>query len=111
MDTEWHRITCFNGLGKTVAEHCEKGMKVLVHGRIHYSKWIDSMGNDRYGCEIIAEKVDLPRAARSRPRPKTPSWSTATTRFRSEERDLPLEPGGETRRFRAISAQTVRPSR
>ena len=26
MDTEWHRITCFNGLGKTVAEHCEKGM-------------------------------------------------------------------------------------
>ncbi len=28
-------ITCFNGLGKTVAEHCEKGMKVLVHGRIH----------------------------------------------------------------------------
>jgi single-stranded DNA-binding protein len=28
MDTEWHRITCFNGLGKTVAEHCEKGMKV-----------------------------------------------------------------------------------
>ncbi len=34
MDTEWHRITCFNGLGKTIAEHCEKGMKVLVHGRI-----------------------------------------------------------------------------
>ena len=37
MDTEWHRITCFNGLGKTVAEHCEKGMKVLVQGRIHYT--------------------------------------------------------------------------
>jgi single-strand DNA-binding protein len=34
-------------------------MKVLVHGRIHYTKWIDSMGNDRYGCEIIAEKVDF----------------------------------------------------
>ena len=32
MDTEWHRITCFNGLGKSVAEHCEKGMKVMVHG-------------------------------------------------------------------------------
>ena len=68
MDTEWHRITCFNGLGKTVAEHCEKGMKVLVHGRIHYTKWIDSMGNDRYGCEIIAEKVDFlsrPKSAES----------------------------------------------
>ena len=93
MDTEWHRITCFNGLGKTVAEHCEKGMKVLVHGRIHYTKWIDSMGNDRYGCEIIAEKVDLPQAARSRPRPKTPSWSTATTRSRSEKNGV-FQPGG-----------------
>ena len=30
MDTEWHRITCFNGLGKSVAENCEKGMKVLI---------------------------------------------------------------------------------
>ena len=59
QDTEWHRITCFNGLGKTVAEHCEKGMKVLVHGRIHYTKWTDATGTDRYGCEIIAEKVDF----------------------------------------------------
>ena len=24
MDTEWHRITCFNGLGKPVAAHGEK---------------------------------------------------------------------------------------
>ena len=59
MDTEWHRITCFNGLGKTVAGYCEKGMKVMVHGRIHYTKWTDATGTDRYGCEIIAEKVDF----------------------------------------------------
>ena len=59
MDTEWHRITCFNGLGKTVADNCEKGMKVMVHGRIHYTKWTDQNGIDRYGCEIIAEQVDF----------------------------------------------------
>ena len=59
MDTEWHRITCFNGLGKSVAENCEKGMKVLVRGRIHYTKWKDQQGNDRYGSEIIAETVDF----------------------------------------------------
>jgi single-strand DNA-binding protein len=34
-------------------------MKVLVRGRIHYSKWTDKDGNDRYGCEIIAETVDF----------------------------------------------------
>ncbi|WP_120632598.1 single-stranded DNA-binding protein [Ruegeria sp. EL01] len=59
QDTEWHRITCFNGLGKTVQEHCEAGMKVMVRGRIHYTKWTDSTGVDRYGCEIIAETVDF----------------------------------------------------
>jgi len=43
-------------------------LPLLVHGRIHYTKWIDSMGNDRYGCEIIAEKVDFlsrPKSAES----------------------------------------------
>ncbi len=59
QDTEWHRITAFNGLGKTIQQHCEKGMKVLVRGRIHYTKWTDQQGVDRYGCEIIAETVDL----------------------------------------------------
>ncbi|GAA5666614.1 single-stranded DNA-binding protein [Brucella sp. NBRC 14130] len=59
QDTEWHRITAFNGLGKTIQEYCEKGMKVLVRGRIHYTKWTDQQGNDRYGYEIIAETVDF----------------------------------------------------
>ena len=59
QDTEWHRITCFNGLGKTIQEHCKQGMKVLVRGRIHYTKWTDQQGVDRYGCEIIAETVDF----------------------------------------------------
>ena len=59
QDTEWHRITCFNGLGKTVEEHCQKGMKILVRGRIHYTKWTDTAGVERYGCEIIAETIDF----------------------------------------------------
>jgi single-strand DNA-binding protein len=49
MDTEWHRITCFNGLGKSVAENCEKGMKVLVQGRIHYTKWTDVLSDNHHG--------------------------------------------------------------
>jgi len=59
MDTEWHRITCFNGLGKTVAQYATKGMLVSVRGRIHYSKWTDREGVERYGCEIIAEDVQF----------------------------------------------------
>ena len=58
-ETEWHRITCFNGVGKCVAEHVTKGAMVMITGRIHCSRWTDSEGQTRYGCEIIAEQVDF----------------------------------------------------
>ena len=58
-DTEWHRIICFNGLGRVVQDRCGKGSKVLVRGRIHYTRWTDAAGVDRFGCEIIAENVDF----------------------------------------------------
>lgn len=58
-ETEWHRITCFNGVGKSVAEHVTKGALVMVTGRIHYTPWTDKAGQFRYGCEIIAEQVDF----------------------------------------------------
>ncbi|MCB1387926.1 MAG: hypothetical protein KDK12_02030 [Rhodobacteraceae bacterium] len=41
-------MTCSNGAGKTAAEHCEKGMKTLAHGRVRHTEWIDRMGNDRH---------------------------------------------------------------
>ena len=56
-DTEWHRITCFNGIAKTVAEYVEKGQKVMVRGRIHYTRWNDQENIERYGVEIIADEV------------------------------------------------------
>lgn len=56
-DTEWHRITCFNGVGKTVAQYVDKGQKVMVRGRIHYTRWTDNESIERYGVEIIADEV------------------------------------------------------
>ena len=64
-DTEWHRITCFNGLGQNVAKYCIKGQLVTVEGRIHYTQWEDQSGTKRYGCEIIADKVDFLTKGRS----------------------------------------------
>jgi hypothetical protein len=49
----------FNGVGKCVAEHITKGAMVMVTGRIHFTRWTDSEGQTRCGCEIIAEQVDL----------------------------------------------------
>ena len=56
-DTEWHRITCFSGVGQTVAQYVEKGQKVMVRGRIHYTRWTDDQNIERYGVEIIADEV------------------------------------------------------
>ena len=57
--TEWHRVTCFNGLGKTVAQYARKGMLVSVRGRLHNTKWTDKDGIERYGYEIIADDVQF----------------------------------------------------
>jgi single-strand DNA-binding protein len=58
-DSEFHRITCFNGFGQNVAKFCSKGQLVTVEGRIHYAQWEGQSGTKRYGCEIIADKVDF----------------------------------------------------
>lgn len=57
--TEWHRVTAFNGLGKTVGQYVRKGMKVSVQGRLHYSKWTDRDGQTRYGVDIYASEVEF----------------------------------------------------
>ena len=58
-ETEWHRVTCFNGLGKNVAKYTRKGSKVSVQGRLHYSKWQAQDGTDRYGVEIYADEINF----------------------------------------------------
>jgi len=58
-DAEFHKITVFNGMGMGVRQHKSKGDQLAVTGRIHYTKWTDQDGNDRYGCEIIADNVEF----------------------------------------------------
>ncbi|MEA3390350.1 single-stranded DNA-binding protein [Sphingopyxis indica] len=86
QDTEWHRITAFNGLGKTVQAHCTTGMKVLVRGRIHYTEWNDQQGVKRYGCEIIAETIDF----LSRGRPAQDNGGDAGSGSYDTDDDIPF---------------------
>ena len=57
-ETEWHHSTCFNGIGKSVVARVAKGAMIMVTGRIHYTKWADKDGTDRYGCEILPMNVE-----------------------------------------------------
>jgi single-strand DNA-binding protein len=56
-DAEFHKVTVFNGMGLPLREHKKKGDQLAVTGRIHYSRWKDADGTERYGTEIIAENV------------------------------------------------------
>lgn len=44
-------------MGLPLREHKKKGDQLAVTGRIHYSRWKDADGTERYGTEIIAENV------------------------------------------------------
>jgi len=58
-ETEWHRITFFNGRADTVAKHVRKGMKISVQGRIHYTSWVGEDGAKKYGTEILADDFEF----------------------------------------------------
>lgn len=59
-------MTCFNGLAKTVGQYCSKGQLVSVQGRLHYTQWEDQDGVKRYGCEVLADKIDFLSRASNR---------------------------------------------
>lgn len=58
-ETEFHKVTCFNGLGRAVSQNRKKGDLIAIEGRLHYTRWQDAEGKDRYGCEVIAERVEF----------------------------------------------------
>ena len=58
-ETEFHKVTCFNGLAKAVSEHRAKGDLIAIEGRLHYTSWTDKEGTKRYGCEIIADRAEF----------------------------------------------------
>ena len=56
-ETEWHKVTVFGKTAENCAKYLKKGRQVFVEGRIHYSKYKDKDGNERYGVEVVADDV------------------------------------------------------
>ncbi len=55
---EWHRVVCWEQLADR-AMGIDTGDKVFVSGQLRYSRWTDSGGAKRFGCEVVASKLDL----------------------------------------------------
>lgn len=69
--TEWHRIVCFNGVGKSVEAIVIKGQKVAVDGSLRNQKWTDKDGVERYSYDITADSVIFLSQGRQRPQSET----------------------------------------
>ena len=50
---EWHRVCLFGKLAEVISQHCEKGSKLYVEGRLQTRKWQAKDGQDRYTTEIV----------------------------------------------------------
>jgi len=57
--TDWHKITFFDKLARTVEEYVTKGQELYVEGRIKYSKWTDKEGVEKWKTEIIAHHMQM----------------------------------------------------
>ena len=51
--TEWHRVSVFGKLAEVISNHCNKGSKVYIEGKLQTRKYQDKSGTDRYIVEII----------------------------------------------------------
>ena len=73
-ETEYHKVTCFNGLAKAIAGNRKKGDLIAIEGRLHYTRWQDSDGtarslhDDPFGSPVRYASL-VPIAPAYRPRP------------------------------------------
>lgn len=59
IDTEWHRVICWEGRNIAGLQNLQKGARVLVEGRIHYGKFTGEDMVEHYYTEILASKLEV----------------------------------------------------
>lgn len=56
-DTQWHKIIAWNGNATFAEKYLQKGMEVVVSGKLVYGNYEDKDGIKRYTCEIVVHDV------------------------------------------------------
>lgn len=70
--TEWHRVTVFGQTADFLGKYAQKGVKLLIEGRIETRKWQDKNGQDQYTTAIVAVDAQIlsPRSESKAPAQK-----------------------------------------
>jgi len=57
--TDYHKIVAWRKLGEACAQYLKKGSAVYMEGRLMNHQYTDKKGIDRFGTEIVADKVNF----------------------------------------------------
>ncbi|MEA4895900.1 MAG: single-stranded DNA-binding protein [Oscillospiraceae bacterium] len=66
-DADFFDVVAFKKTADFINEWFNKGMLVLVEGRLQTRKWKDRDGNNRTSVEVVAEKARFAEAKKSDP--------------------------------------------
>ena len=56
-ETQWHKISAWNGTAKYAQKYLSKGMEIMLQGKITYNSYEDKNGIKRYVTEIVADQI------------------------------------------------------
>lgn len=59
IDTEWHRVICWEGKYISGLQELQKGSRVQIEGRIHYGKFTGEDMVEHFYTEILASKLEV----------------------------------------------------
>ena len=56
-ETEWFSVVCWNQLAEQTNQYLSKGQRAFVEGRLKSNTWTAQDGTQRFGMEIVANRV------------------------------------------------------
>ena len=64
--TDWIPITAWNKTAELTCQHCGRGSKIGVTGRLSAREYTDKNGNKRTAMEVVADSIDFTESKKSR---------------------------------------------
>lgn len=58
-ETSFFNCIAWGKLGEIIAEHCKKGQRIGIDGRLQQRSWDDNEGKKRYSIEIVVDNFQF----------------------------------------------------
>lgn len=89
QEPDWFRVTVFDKLAESCAEHLSKGDKVTIDGRLTTSTY-EQNGEPRTSIQIVAGNVDFARVAKWKDDPIEADTEAEENSAEEEDDDIPF---------------------